>query len=84
MSKRDICCKDLEDNLTGVNGHGAGLHLMQTTSIKDGKKRNRGIFIRATRKQRKGDAGFMIRWCPFCRVDLEEFFGPGGQACPSA
>jgi len=69
-----LCCKELEDNLSGVNGQAAGLHLYELTSARTGKKRIAGVYVRKERKRKAADKGVLIRWCPFCRCDLHERF----------
>lgn len=73
---KTLCCKELGDNVSGTNGQGAGLHVLEVTNRVTGKTRLAGVYLRAERKRKLNDNGVMIRWCPFCRTDLEERFRP--------
>lgn len=74
--KRAMCCSTLQDNITGVNGQGGGLHILEVTSASTGKARIAGVFLRKERKRKPSDTGIMLCFCPFCRTDLEERFRP--------
>jgi hypothetical protein len=80
---RKFCCNELEKNLSGVNGQGAGLHALEVMNAKTLRKRFAAVYLRAERKRRKYDAGVVIRWCPFCRADLEEWFRQFSTQAPA-